>query len=210
MTMTTTPAEASIQVPESLQALIDSRLDTIDRMLLGRLPRGERLEIVREVESQIFELLQGRAGGGELMRDDVLDVLRRLDPPEAYLPEDFGAEPVRGAVGRNSMAGPRPRATQRPSSSPAVASGVLGIVAVIGLALQFPVILGLANLFQGNAAPILIVWYILTTIVFVAGVTAITMAAMVRLNRGWAITGLATGIFAVLGSLGFAVLGLFL
>ena len=42
----------SVRIPESLQTLIDSRLDTIDRMLLGRLPRSERLEITREVESR--------------------------------------------------------------------------------------------------------------------------------------------------------------
>ena len=47
-------ATRSVQVPELLQTLIDSRLDTIDRMLLGRLPRTERLEIVREVELQNF------------------------------------------------------------------------------------------------------------------------------------------------------------
>src|SRR3954451_22516486 len=98
-------ADGSIQVPESLQALIDSRLDTIDRMLLGRVPRGERLEIVREVESQIFEHLQERAGGGELLRDDVLDALRRLDPPEAYMAEDFD---------------PRDRPTLRATASPRV------------------------------------------------------------------------------------------
>ena len=39
----------SVRVPDTLQTLIDSRLDTIDRMLVGRLPRSERLEIVREV-----------------------------------------------------------------------------------------------------------------------------------------------------------------
>src|SRR3954470_8508165 len=81
----------SVRVPESLQALIDSRLDTIDRMLLGRLPRGERLEVVREVESQVFELLQER-GGDEPTREDVLAVLARLDPPEAYLPEEGETE----------------------------------------------------------------------------------------------------------------------
>ena len=45
--MTTTTAQLS----ESLQILIDSRLDTIDRMLLGRVSRQDRLAIVREVES---------------------------------------------------------------------------------------------------------------------------------------------------------------
>ena len=44
---------ATTQVSESLQSLIDSRLDTIDRMLLSRLSRQDRLAIVREVESQI-------------------------------------------------------------------------------------------------------------------------------------------------------------
>ena len=48
---------ASTQVPGTVQALIDCRLDTIDRMLLGRLPRSDRMEVVQEVESQIFELL---------------------------------------------------------------------------------------------------------------------------------------------------------
>jgi hypothetical protein len=50
----------SIYVSESLQTLIDCRLDTIDRMLLVRLPWSQRLEIVREVELQILEALGER------------------------------------------------------------------------------------------------------------------------------------------------------
>ncbi len=90
---------ASIHVSESLQTLIDCRLDTIDRMLLGRLPRSERVEIVREVESQIFDLL-GERNSDELTREDVLAVLARLDPPEAYLPDEARSEPLprRGAA----------------------------------------------------------------------------------------------------------------
>jgi hypothetical protein len=83
---------ASIHVSESLQTLIDCRLDTIDRILLGRLPRSERVEIAREVESQIFELL-GERNSDELTREDVLAVLARLDPPEAYLPDEARSEP---------------------------------------------------------------------------------------------------------------------
>ncbi|MFO0950309.1 MAG: hypothetical protein U0835_04000 [Isosphaeraceae bacterium] len=71
----------------ALQALVDARLDTIDRMLLGRVPRADRLAIVREVESQIHEQLVGQ-DPAELDRDDVLAILGRLDPPEAYLPEE--------------------------------------------------------------------------------------------------------------------------
>src|SRR4051794_41941944 len=96
---------ASVRVTESLQPLIDSRLDTIDRMLLGRLPRGERLEVVREVESQVFELLQER-NADEPTREDVLAVLARLDPPEAYLPEG-GAGGSADEPGVRAAAGPR-------------------------------------------------------------------------------------------------------
>lgn len=71
---------------ETQQALIDARLDTIDRILLGRVPREDRLGIIREVESQIQELLLER-DAGEISTEDVIDVLKRLDPPEAYLLE---------------------------------------------------------------------------------------------------------------------------
>ena len=90
---------AAIELSGSLQALVDSRLDTIDRMLMGRVPRQDRLAIVREVEAQVFELLQER-GAEELTREDVLAVLARLDPPEAYLPEEKGIEPMSAANGR--------------------------------------------------------------------------------------------------------------
>ncbi len=81
--MTATMVEQSEQV----QALIDARLDTIERMLLGRMPRGERLAVVRDVELQIQEMLDSR-GGEQATREDVLAILARLDPPEAFLAED--------------------------------------------------------------------------------------------------------------------------
>ena len=86
---------ATTQLSESLQVLVDARLDTIDRMLLGRVPRADRLAIVRDLETQIFELLQERdRDAGELGRDDVLAVLSSLDPPEAYLPEETDEGPA--------------------------------------------------------------------------------------------------------------------
>jgi hypothetical protein len=51
------------------------------------MPWSERRSIVGEVETQIFELLARR--GPALTREDVLAVLASLDPPEAYLPEEF-------------------------------------------------------------------------------------------------------------------------
>lgn len=71
----------------SLQALVDARLDTIDRMLMGMLPRADRLAIVREVENQIDELIAKQSTAPQT-REDILEILARLDPPEAYLPED--------------------------------------------------------------------------------------------------------------------------
>src|SRR4051812_37924107 len=145
----------SVRVPESLQTLIDSRLDTIDRMLLGRLPRGERLEVVREVESQVFEHLQERAGGEELSREDVLDALRRLDPPEAYLPEEFGAEAsqrVRVAASRPAMSlSPAGPIAARPRTQVGLAGGILGIVTLVAILLQWPLIIALAQIFSSNA-----------------------------------------------------------
>ena len=74
-----------VELSEPLQAMIDTRLDTIDRILFGRMPRADRIAIVREVESQIHELLQEQSQH-EPDREDILAVLVRLDPPEAYLP----------------------------------------------------------------------------------------------------------------------------
>ena len=70
-----------------LQAIIDNRLDAIDQNLLrAGLPRHQRRSVVEEVENQILEMLS-RLEVDELTRADVLAVLAKLDPPEAYVPE---------------------------------------------------------------------------------------------------------------------------
>lgn len=76
-------------LPTHLQPLIDIRLDTIDRILLGRIPRADRIAIVEEVSNQIEEML-ARKEKDQPEREDILEVLGRLDPPEAYLPEAQG------------------------------------------------------------------------------------------------------------------------
>jgi len=73
----------------ALRALIDERLDGIDRVLRhARTPRPERLEILDSVENQILEMLAKRTAE-EPTRRDLLAVLAELDPPEAYA---FGEE----------------------------------------------------------------------------------------------------------------------
>ena len=161
-------AEGTIQIPELLQSLIDSRLDTIDRMLLGRLPRGERLEVVREVESQIFELSPGAVRRRRTVAEDVLDALRRLDPPEAYLPEDFGAEAGSRRVAAKSF--PRPAglpvsAPMNPHSSVGLASSLVAIAAGALVFLQLPVLLVAAAVFSPNVLAVYLIYFTFVAVV---------------------------------------------
>src|SRR5678815_5176058 len=76
------------KLSNDLQAIVDNRLDAIDQNLLrAGLPRHQRRSVVEEVENQILEMLS-RLEVTEYSRADVLAVLAKLDPPEAYVPED--------------------------------------------------------------------------------------------------------------------------
>ncbi len=194
---------ASMHVSESLQALIDCRLDTIDRMLLGRMPRSERVEIVREVESQIYELL-GNQNSDELTREDVLGVLARLDPPEAYLPEETRSEPTprRGAA----VAVPR-QASHEGDPGGGKVSGILGVTMLALLLILYPLVILLSE-FGWPTAPIMAVWFGVVLIVFVGSIIGLVLAGKARVKGGWAVTGLVIGIIALLLSVLAGVLGM--
>ena len=183
----------SVRIPDTLQTLIDSRLDTIDRMLVGRLPRSERLEIVREVESQIFELLQERSSD-DTSREDVLAVLARLDPPEAYLPEESAG--LEWVLSRRPP-GSRPVRTAR-GGDPKVAkvSGILGLVAVASvllIPLDYVVALAL------NSEVIFLVLGGGTFgLTLIGGILAIVLAVYSRMGSAWAVVGVVTGALSVL------------
>jgi hypothetical protein len=199
--MTTTTAGLS----ESLQTLIDARLDTIDRMLLGRVSRQDRVSIVREVEGQIFDLLQER-DAESLERDDVLAVLARLDPPEAYVPEESGTGAA--VVQQPSIRRATP-AAPKGSSRVASASGILGICA-LGMVLLSPWVYAAAELFQSQAVFVFGL-IAMASLAFVGGVSGVALAIYTRLRGVWAVVGLVTGIIAVLCALaggGFILLGL--
>jgi hypothetical protein len=185
---------ASIHVSESLQTLIDCRLDTIDRMLLGRLPRSERVEIVREVESQIFELL-GERNSNDLTRDDVLAVLGRLDPPEAYLPDEASSEPVprRGAA----IALPRQPFRARDAWT-GRASGILGSTMLVMLLMLYPLMILLSGLSNGSDQSVIIVWFGVAFVTFVGSIIGLVFAGHARVKGGWAVAGLVTSIIALL------------
>jgi hypothetical protein len=120
----------TLELEATAQALIDARLDTIDRMLVGRVPRADRLAIVREVEAQIFELLPTDETVA-IDRSAVLAMLRRLDPPEAYLPGSLeGTDPTPARPLRPALSDVPGERTEPPRT--AIWSGVLGISALVG------------------------------------------------------------------------------
>jgi hypothetical protein len=195
---------ATTELSRSTQHLIDSRLDTIDRMLLGRVSRQERLEIVREVEAQIFEQLHER-GADEPSREDVLAVLGRLDPPEAYLPEEAGE-----AVQIPARTSSRPRASQSQpvrSGDPRAAkvSGILSMVGMALILLGAPMVSGLVLATQSVAVLYILGGGILV-VTFIVGILAITLATHVRLASSWAIVGLVNGMLSMLACLALAAL----
>jgi hypothetical protein len=186
---------ATIQLSESLQALIDARLDTIDRMLLGRVPRQDRLDIVKEVEAQVFELLQER-GGEELGRDDVLAVLARLDPPEAYLPEDAVEQPV----SPRTRSGPRvTEPVRRADARIAKASGILGLLTMTLVPLFF--VVGYLLAVASSSELLFFVFGVMSFFLTLAGGTVgIVLGVQARRGGEWAVVGIVTGALSLVCS----------
>jgi hypothetical protein len=196
---------AAVGLSDAVRTLIDARLDTIDRMLLGRVPRSDRLAIVREVEGQIHDLL-GERGAEEPDRDDVLAVLARLDPPEAYLPEESDGTPAAGRVPSSPRAA---RASRDPAPAASRVSGIVGLCALglFLLALVFFVI----GLLSGSVVLIYAGGFGATGLSLIVGLVAVPLAFYAQLRGPWAIVGLVTGIlsalFSLLGAVTLVVLG---
>lgn len=173
------------------RALIDARLDAIDRALLGRVSRAERLDVVGEVESRIDELLRERRGpGGEPTREDVLAVLARLDPPEAYLGDDETSH-------RTAEDRPAPRARVSPPRVPnptpkgANASVILGLVAAAG-AIYFPI--GCVTALTGqNMMLWLVLWGLAGAAMMLGGGLAVMLGLLERPRRPATTLGLIAG-----------------
>jgi hypothetical protein len=176
------------QLSPALQALVDARLDTIERMLMGKVPRQDRLSIVREVESQIQEQL-GNHHDGEPSREDVLTILATLDPPEAYLPEEGEPAPHIPRVASTERA-----VKGRGALSTGVGGGILGIVSLVGaivlpaLTVMFTVPSQSAAIFFGGSAVSVLVVFVMATI-------ALVLSIRTGLRKPWAITGLVTSLF---------------
>jgi hypothetical protein len=191
---------AAGRLSETLQALVDARLDTIDRMLLGRVNRHDRLAIVREVETQIFDLLQGR-DSDSIDRDDVLAVLARLDPPEAYLPDEESEQ-----QGRAARVSPVARVAGQPRAKAGWMSKTSGILGILGI--FFVMVGGFTFFFDDDGLGPLefVTFFGSLALTFVIAPLAMIFASVAKVRDGWAITGLVTGIVSMLGLIIFIVL----
>jgi len=195
---------ATAQISESLQMLIDSRLDTVDRMLVGRVPRQDRLAIVAEVESQIHELLSERSAD-DLTREDVLAALARLDPPEAYLSDRIEGErmPVRAANRSRWQHGPVSRYTKV-----ARAGGFLGLAALaltIFMPMDYLIAVGSGS---SLAATLLIGANLL--LVYSTGVLGLAVGIYARKGGPWAVVAITSSVLALLLSLAIIVVAVLL
>ncbi|CAN5192575.1 hypothetical protein BH10PLA2_BH10PLA2_10570 [soil metagenome] len=152
-------------------------------LLLAGVTRGERRSIVEEVELQIYELLS-RKTEGEPGRADIIAVLAKLDPPEAYAPE-----PYRQRIRDNSA--PKVVRMRRPQPSLlALASAASALmVGFLTLPLAYVVIQSGLN-----------EWTLMFTGLLIPAGLAITgcgLTAIVRIRRadGW-LFGLRAALFA--------------
>jgi hypothetical protein len=178
------------RLPRPLQKLVDARLDTIDRMLLGRLPRADRLAVTRDVEGQIFDLL-GERPGHELDREDVLTVLTQLDPPEAYIPEEGGYEAAAVLMPSAAVAQPRRSATPAVTDGDRRRSTAIGIV---GLVLMILVVLwpaAFAVAVSAELAFLSIGVLAAAGLILFASIPTLVLSILWRRGGGWATVGIA-------------------
>jgi hypothetical protein len=189
MTTMTAPQPTTFQ-----QGLIDARLDTIDRMLMDRVPRSDRIAIVREVEAQIYELL-AEHDPATVSREDVLDVLRRLDPPEAYLPEELEEGTARMSPRPLSISRISPPKPQGFAKHEGLISGLTGLLSFALLTVEGFMVM-LASSISGDSAltllllggPILL-GIACTVLAFVFGIRA-------RRQAVWPIVGMVFGVIS--------------
>jgi hypothetical protein len=169
-----------------LRALIDDRLDAVERvLLLAGVSRGERGGIVEEVETQVYELLARRTSE-EPTRRDVQAVLAALDPPEAYAPEGYRERAA------DAAAPPVPRPRQPRPSLLAIASAAVGVLTL----LLFVVLSGIsAEVSSGLGLLLLAVFGLLVPAAVTTG-GAVSLWH-IRRSDGW-LFGLPVALFATM------------
>jgi hypothetical protein len=179
---------------DARQQAIDLRLDAIDRALMGLLPRHERQELVAQLETKIRDTAAAGpvdAELGESSRERAHQFADTMEPAEF----SSAVQPSRSLSRRRFLPGRTPR------SRLAVASGVLGMVA-LALLVVLPIVYVMAEM-TGDEMLALSLLGGHVSAATLGGLLAVALgiAALVKLNRregrlvghGWAITGLCTG-----------------
>ena len=181
---------------------IDQRLDAIDRILLGWLPRPDRLELLAHVEARVRELAAANPAiatnleaPSESLTLPISAILNSTTGSPAYLSNQQSVVPA--ACGTISSI-PKKR------SRLALSAGVLGILALV-LLFAFPLTYFTVDFMGGSLGEFLSFSLLGVHAVAVAmgGVAAVVLgvSALISLGRrrenleghGWAITGLCTG-----------------
>ena len=119
--------------------LVDCRLDLLDRLLVGAVPRAERMATVARVEAQIQELLAAFPTS-DPTDEEVLQVLSRTDSPEAVLAAARASHVSSGngySPGVCAVELSSGNSATRPTSKPALVSCGLAGVALL-LMIAFP------------------------------------------------------------------------
>lgn len=128
-----------------IQKIIDYRLDSLDRLLIGSsVSRSERMDVVQSVEDQIHEMMDRRSDG-EPTREDVVQVLRELDPPEAYVSDWMQQNELNSNLATEAVRFAKPNASRKHSPL-AITAFVLALFSV-PLIIIFPI--GLIFAFAG-------------------------------------------------------------
>ncbi len=202
------PVDAETELEPCLRILIETRLDILDRILLGRVSRGDRLSILREVELQIEELVLQK-DQSTMTRADLLEILGRIDPPEAYLPDDLEEYEPRSAR-RRYVAAPLLRVRPAPTPAPkpsrtGMLGGILGLSSLVVLFLLSALSLGAAMLLESE--PVFFIGLFLASVLGVTGGVASLILGIIGRNQGaLAIIGIVSGTFSIIASLCFPIL----
>lgn len=178
-------SQVAPDLPDDVQRKIDDHLDAVECVLLREnVSRLERRNILDEVETQIHEMFA--AHGGEDRTAAIVEILSRLDPPEAYAADRASAEtpPAAAVVGSRRLS---PREVwrrwrqwwsvqpDRPRLSPpalvgAIWAGLLVLLLVVSIPMHRPPVpLLLVVALLGPTAPL--------------GVTILGFLALRRIRR---------------------------
>ena len=192
---------------DAAQALIDSRLDTIERMLLDQIPRADRLAIVREVEAQLYDHLAER-NPDDTDRDAVIAALARLDPPEAFLPDESGA--VTRPTVSPSLLIPKPSVRSGVASSSArpqgmIAAKVAGILGIVSTALLVLALITILLGIETGAGALEVVFFGLLLLDIPISLLAITFRSLRSIHRGLVDRGTCHGIIALVSLLSYSI-----